>query len=99
MTGGDVGRGDGRRACPPSAAWLLGRTMGVPVLRARANHAATLPCPQVPHRRVGLSITPPATHTDAPGGGASLCPAPLNRLRPPAKPSAAATVSQDNAGT
>lgn len=58
---------------PPSAAWLLGRTLGVRVLRARANHAATLPCPQVPASPSGsLYHAPSHAHGRARGRGLAL---------------------------
>lgn len=69
------------------AAWL---DVGSAGLQGEGHHAAALHCPKALHQGGAFSAAPPTTHTDAPGGGASLRPAPLSRLRPPAKPSGAA---------
>lgn len=53
---------------------------GCPGPQGDSYYATARPCPQARHHGVGLSATPPATHTGAPGGGAFICPA--SRPRP-----------------
>lgn len=88
-----------RRAAPSLSCEAAQQDVGSAGHQDGGSHAAALHCPQAPHHGVGLSAAPPATHADAPGGGAWVCPAPLCRLRPPAKASAAAPRSRSIAGT
>lgn len=83
-----------RRAAPSLSCEAAWPDVGSAGPQDEGFHAEALPCPQAPHHGVGLSVAPPATHADAPGGGALFRPAPLCRLRPPAKASAAAAGSR-----